>query len=66
MDCDAIVVDEVHVISDLHLGGEAPFQIFCEGVALTGLIDGLSANPIPLRRALVIVDADRKLTHLQR
>jgi hypothetical protein len=41
MDTAAIIVDEAFVISDLHLGGEAPFQMFREGEALAGFIGGL-------------------------
>jgi UDP-2,3-diacylglucosamine pyrophosphatase LpxH len=55
MEDGAIVVDEAYVISDLHLGGEPPFQMFREGPALAALIDGLSpAAPPGSRRALVI------------
>ncbi len=55
MEDGAIVVDEAYVISDLHLGGECPFQIFREGDTLAGWIDGLSDDePVGRRRALVI------------
>lgn len=50
------VVDEAYAVSDLHLGGEAPFQMFREGPALAGFIDSLlpaPGAPGP-RRALVI------------
>ena len=45
-----LVVDSVYVISDLHLGGVAPRQMFGETAALAGFIDGLPAG----RCALVI------------
>src|SRR4051812_28981967 len=49
-----IVVDEAYVVSDLHLGGAAPFQIFREGPALAALIDGLGRKGAGMRCALVI------------
>ena len=55
MDTGAIVVDDAYVISDLHLGGEAPFQIFREAAALAATIDGLlNSAGLQMRRALVI------------
>lgn len=55
MDDGASLVDEVFVISDLHLGGEAPRQIFKEGAALAALIDHVtSGTSAPGRRVLVI------------
>jgi hypothetical protein len=55
MDTGAIVVDELQVISDLHLGGEAPFQMFGETAALAGWIRSLLPPAAPAcRRALVI------------
>ncbi len=45
-----LVVDSAYVISDLHLGGVAPRQMFGETDALAGFIDGLPAG----RCALVI------------
>ena len=47
--------DEVHVISDLHLGGEKPSrQIFNQGKLLAGFIDSLAARPAERSIALVV------------
>jgi UDP-2,3-diacylglucosamine pyrophosphatase LpxH len=37
--------DQVHVISDLHLGGAPGFQIFDQGATLEALLDYLAASP---------------------
>lgn len=37
--------DELHVVSDLHLGGKPDFQIFDQGKELAGLIDLLRERP---------------------
>ena len=44
--------DQVHVVSDLHLGGEPGFQIFNQGDALARLIRHLAGAPGPV--ALVL------------
>lgn len=56
MDTGGTVVDQAYVISDLHLGGESPFQMFKEGAALVAFIRGLlpAAGSMPQRVALVI------------
>ena len=46
--------DELHVISDLHLGGEEDFQIFRCHDELVGLLDLLCHKPSERRVALVI------------
>ena len=46
--------DEVHVISDLHLGGRPGFQIFGSTAELAWLIDDLRQRPLTRRSALVI------------
>ncbi len=47
--------DEVHVVSDLHLGGETPSrQIFRQGSLLSALIDSLAARPSQRSVGLVI------------
>ncbi len=46
--------DEVHVISDLHLGGSAGFQIFNTTTELVRLIDHLQGQPVEKSLALVI------------
>lgn len=63
-------LDELHVVSDLHLGGIQGHQIFNQGRALAALIDHLGAAPARRRVGLVlngdIVDflADRNATYL--
>jgi UDP-2,3-diacylglucosamine pyrophosphatase LpxH len=47
-------LDQVHVISDLHLGGAAGHQIFDQGALLRGLIDHLRTRAQGLRVALVL------------
>jgi len=46
--------DELHVISDLHLGGRPGFQIFGSTAELVWLIDELRQRQPPARVALVI------------
>jgi len=46
--------DELHVVSDLHLGGEPGFQIFDQGEELAALIDLLRLRPSERRVALVL------------
>lgn len=46
--------DEVHVISDLHLGGEKGFQIFGSTAELVALIDSLATADAKKEIALVI------------
>ena len=46
--------DEVHVVSDLHLGGEGDFQIFDATQELVTLIDEISAKSNELNIGLVI------------
>jgi UDP-2,3-diacylglucosamine pyrophosphatase LpxH len=46
--------DEVHVISDLHLGGERGFQIFGSTAELVAFIDALATAEVKKEIALVI------------
>ncbi|MCY2966505.1 MAG: metallophosphoesterase [Planctomycetota bacterium] len=46
--------DELYVISDLHMGGKAGFQLFNQGKLLSRWIDSLAAVPAAKRVALVI------------
>jgi UDP-2,3-diacylglucosamine pyrophosphatase LpxH len=46
--------DELHVISDLHIGGIPGFQIFGSGDLLATFVDHLRARPTDRRVALVI------------
>ena len=46
--------DELHVVSDLHHGGEPGFQIFDQGKELATLIDFLRIRPSEHRVALVL------------
>jgi UDP-2,3-diacylglucosamine pyrophosphatase LpxH len=46
--------DELHVISDLHLGGEQGFQIFDQGQRVTRLVNHLRRRPNKLHVGLVI------------
>ena len=46
--------DELHVVSDLHLGGEPGRQIFKGADILAALIESLRAQPVERRIALVI------------
>jgi UDP-2,3-diacylglucosamine pyrophosphatase LpxH len=47
--------DELHVISDLHMGGNDPkFQIFDQGPLLASFIDSLTAKPASRNVALCI------------
>jgi len=50
----AFSFDEVHVVSDLHLGGADGFQIFAQAKELAGLVDFLRKKPKEQRIALVI------------
>ena len=47
-------LDEVHVVSDLHLGGADGFQIFGAGAELARFVDHLAGQPAGRRVALVI------------
>lgn len=59
MDAGAMVVDDAFVISDLHLGGETPFQMFREGAALAGWICGLiPATPATAPRRALVINGD--------
>lgn len=49
--------DELHVISDLHLGGKEGFQIFNAGAEAWWLIDQLTAEP-PKKRIALLVNGD--------
>lgn len=49
-----MVFDEIHVVSDLHLGGMPGFQIFCQGDTLAAMIRGLAAAPASRRVGLVL------------
>jgi UDP-2,3-diacylglucosamine pyrophosphatase LpxH len=63
--------DELHVVSDLHLGGVAGRQIFAQTEALAGFIDSLTTAPAERDVALVIngdiVDflADKEACHFE-
>ena len=46
--------DELHVVSDLHLGGAEGFQIFDAGVELAWLADQVANSPVDGLAALVI------------
>lgn len=46
--------DEIHVISDLHLGGTGDRQIFASPELLEAVVDRLAARPSGRRTALVI------------
>jgi len=48
---------ELHVISDLHLGGKPGFQIFCQGEILANLIRHLAQRP-PKRRVGLVLNGD--------
>lgn len=54
MSLPALELDEVHVVSDLHLGGSGGFQIFGSGAELARFIDDLAGKPAGRRIALVI------------
>jgi UDP-2,3-diacylglucosamine pyrophosphatase LpxH len=47
--------DEVHVISDLHMGGEKDFQVFDLGVPLARVIDHLTLRQKKTAKSLVLV-----------
>jgi UDP-2,3-diacylglucosamine pyrophosphatase LpxH len=49
--------DELHVISDLHLGGAAGFQIFNAGAEAQQLIDHLVAEP-PEKQIALLINGD--------
>ena len=46
--------DELHVVSDLHLGGAEGFQIFDAGIELAWLADQVAQSPAPGLAALVV------------
>jgi UDP-2,3-diacylglucosamine pyrophosphatase LpxH len=50
--------DELHAISDLHLGGDGDFQIFGMTKELEGLILHLAAKPAPTPRVALVVNGD--------
>ena len=50
-------LDELHVISDLHLGGAKPFQIFGSTPELTSLIEHLTAE-VGERRVGLLINGD--------
>jgi len=54
MDLSLAEFDELHIISDLHLGGRPGFQIFGSTEELAWLIDDLRQRPPECRIALVI------------
>lgn len=47
-------LDELHSVSDLHIGGESGRQIFAGTAELAGLIDSLREKPADRRVALVV------------
>jgi UDP-2,3-diacylglucosamine pyrophosphatase LpxH len=47
------IFDELHVVSDLHLGGKPGFQIFCQGDTLANFI-GMCAQPSDRKVGLVL------------
>ena len=47
-------LDELQVVSDLHLGGKLGFQIFASTAELVWLIDSVAQSPAPGRAALVV------------
>ncbi len=47
-------LDELQVVSDLHLGGQAGFQIFASTAELAWLADSVAASPVPGLAALLI------------
>jgi UDP-2,3-diacylglucosamine pyrophosphatase LpxH len=49
--------DALYVISDLHLGGAAGFQIFDAGAKLTGLVDHLQTTE-PAKRVALVINGD--------
>ena len=49
--------DELHSVSDLHLGGAKPFQIFGSTQELVGLVDMLAAVS-PRRRVALVINGD--------
>ncbi|TFY97742.1 metallophosphoesterase [Ramlibacter humi] len=58
MNVGGIVVEEACVVSDLHLGGQAPFQIFQQGAALAALIDDLRSRAAPGARRAFVINGD--------
>ena len=51
---DGLQLDELQVVSDLHLGGPAGFQIFASGAELAWLADSLRQSPARGLAALLI------------
>ena len=51
---NSISVDDLYVISDLHLGGEPGFQIFGSTRELVWLIEDLAARPEDRKVALLV------------
>lgn len=49
-----IQLDSLHVVSDLHLGGSAGFQIFDSAAELAWLIDHVATLPLPGNHGLLI------------
>lgn len=50
--------DELHVISDLHLGGRSGFQIFSSGAELVQLINHLQTSIPSNKKAALIINGD--------
>lgn len=51
---DSLQLDELQVVSDLHLGGLPGFQIFASGLELAWLADSVANSPAKGEAALVI------------
>ena len=49
--------DELHVVSDLHMGGETGFQIFDQGKLLAQLIEHLRAES-PAKQVALLINGD--------
>ncbi len=49
-----LLLDELQVVSDLHLGGKPGFQIFASTAELVWLIDSVAQSPTPGLAALVV------------
>ncbi len=50
--------DEFHTVSDLHMGGEAGFQIFNQGPPLAALINSLCDRPPADSRVALLINGD--------
>ena len=51
---DGLLLDELQVVSDLHLGGPTGFQIFASGSELAWLADSVRLSPVKGLAALLI------------